>query len=212
MESLTKMHSCVSIHMEDEFNPYAAPQTETPFLAAVGEGDQPEIWREGRFVIIPHGALLPPRCWRCNSPQIEGQWKCQLTWFPPVYLLLLLLGVLPLLIVLVFVQRRSTFSISLCPDHARRRRRHLLIAWAIALAGVACILFGALSLSMPRNDGQFIGIGVLALIVAAVYGGIMAGLASARRVDKYMARVTGAGRPFRDSLPDFTGHARTTGA
>jgi hypothetical protein len=189
--------------MKDDYNPYAAPQTDTPFLATVDEGGKQSIWRDGRFVMIPHGAEIPPRCWRCNSREIEGQWKCQLTWFPPVYLLLLLLGVFPLLLVIFFVQRRATFALSLCAGHARRRRRHLLIAVTIGLAGFVSMVHGALSLS-PDN-GRFIGVGLLAIFAAILYGGIMVNLVSPRLIDKYIARVTGAGRPFLDSLPDALG-------
>jgi hypothetical protein len=189
--------------MTEEYNPYAAPQTDSPLLAAIGDGDKPAIWRDGRFVIIPHGADIPPRCWRCNSPRIEGQWKCQLTWFPPLYLLLLLLGVLPLLLVVFFVQRRATFALSLCADHARRRRWNLFIAVTIGLTGFVCIIYGAVS--MPRDPGGFLGIGLLAIFAAIFYGGIMVNLVSPRLIDKHLARVTGAGRPFRESLPDAAG-------
>jgi hypothetical protein len=189
--------------MEHEYNPYAAPQADTPLLATVEESDKPAIWRDGRFVVIPHGAQVPLRCWRCNSAQIEGQWKCQLSWFPPVYLLLLLLGVLPLLLVVFFVQRRATFALSLCPDHARRRRRNLFISVAIGFAGLVSMFYGAFSI--PGEAGQFLGIGLLAIFAALIYGGIMVNLVSPRLVDKHIARVTGAGRAFRNSLPDAMG-------
>lgn len=189
--------------MNEEYNPYAAPQTDSPIPAAIGDGDKPAIWRDGRFVVIPHGADIPPRCWRCNSPRIEGQWKCQLTWFPPLYLLLLLLGVLPLLLVVFFVQRRATFALSLCPDHARWRRRNLFIAVTIGLAGFVGIIYGALS--MPRDPGGFLAVGLLAIFAAIFYGGIMVQLVTPRLIDKHLARVTGAGRAFRESLPDAAG-------
>jgi hypothetical protein len=190
--------------MKEDYNPYAAPQADTAHVATVDDSDKPTIWRDGRFVVIPHGAEIPPRCWRCNSPRIEGQWKCQLTWFPPLYLLLLLLGVLPLLLVIFFVQRRATFALSLCSDHARRRRWNLFIAVMIGLAGFVCMFYGALS--VPRDSGEFFGIGLLAIFAAVFYGGIMVNLVTPRLIDKHIARVTGAGRPFLDSLPAAAGH------
>jgi hypothetical protein len=189
--------------MNDEFNPYAAPQTETPLQAALVDTDRPAIWRDGRRIVIPHGAQIPARCWRCNSPHVTVQRRCQLTWFHPSFLFLLLLGVVPLLLVALFVQNRATFTVSLCDEHGRRRRTHLLIAWSIGLAGVAAFFFGAIYL--PHDAGPFVGVAVLLIITGSIYGGFMAGLASARKIDKQAAWVTGAGNPFRDSLPDVTG-------
>ena len=194
--------------MTKDFNPYAAPQADSPRLAALADSEKPSIWRDGRFVVIPHGAGIPPRCWRCNSPQIAGQWRYRLTWFPPVYLLLLLLGLLPILLVVFFVQRRATFELSLCPQHARRRRWNLFISVTTGLAGFAMI-FGAIS--MPREGGQLFGMGLLAILAAFFYGVIMVNLVSPRFIDKYVARVTGAGRPFRDSLPDMLGRIGNLG-
>jgi hypothetical protein len=195
--------------MKEDYNPYAAPQTDTPLSAAVGDGEKPAIWRDGRFVIIPHGAEIPPRCWRCNSSHIEGQWKCQMSWLPPLYLLLLPLGILPLLLVAVFVQRSATFTVSLCYEHARRRRMHISIAWAISLAGIACGVAGALLLS--PDPSPLVGAGVVLFILGIVYGGIMANLATPRKIDKHLAQVSGAGRPFLDSIPDAMGQTGDLG-
>jgi hypothetical protein len=132
-----------------------------------------------------------------------------MSWLPPLYLLLLLLGILPLLLVAVFVQRSATFTVSLCHEHARRRRMHISIAWAISLAGFACCVASALLLSL--DPGPLIGAGVLLFILGIVYGGIMASLASPRCIDKHIARVAGAGRPFLDSLPDAMGRTGDLG-
>jgi hypothetical protein len=192
--------------MDDDVNPYAAPQTESPLLATLAGDETEAVWREGRSIVIPRGASLPARCWRCNSSAVAAEVKCQLAWFPPIYLVLLLLGVVPLLILLLFVQRKATICVYLCERHARRRKTAILVAWLVAAVGLTAIIAGGVLGLGPLI--RFLIWGGVVLLAAGLIGALAAsGLATPRRIDKEAAWVRGAGSPFLNSLPDDLGRA-----
>jgi hypothetical protein len=189
----------------DEFNPYAAPQTESPLLPA-DDAERPAVWRDGRLVIIPHGAELPDRCWKCNAPAHGLVLRRQFSWHPPVYFLILLLGVLPYLVVAILVSRKAKVSLGICDYHLAHRRRNLAVAWTLALAGIGLMIGRTLTITDARISIRlFYIVGIALLVVGILYGIAFATVGTPRRIDKHAASISGAGRPFLDSLPDAMG-------
>ena len=90
-------------NMPAEENPYAAPMHVEPerLLAESDAG----AWYDGRFLIVrANGAVLPPRCVKCNAP--SDYWlRRRLAWHHPViYVIFFLLG--PLLYVVAALMAR----------------------------------------------------------------------------------------------------------
>jgi hypothetical protein len=67
----------------DDMNPYAAPQHDLPPNVAANEADgRPGggIWRDGKLLMMRHGAVLPDRCVRCNAPAAGERLKETQRW------------------------------------------------------------------------------------------------------------------------------------
>jgi hypothetical protein len=175
-----------------DFNPYAAPQvTETASTARLIDPGSRGIWRDGHRVVIPHGAVLPTRCWKCNGPAdvLLGR---RLYWLHPAWLLLILLHVLILLLVAAFVHKKATFAIGLCDN--------LAVAWLLSIAGFALTIGAAIAYydsAIPLLTG------LATFLVGLVYGAFFASVCGAKRIDKYAAWVTGAGENFLAVLPSY---------
>jgi hypothetical protein len=183
-----------------DFNPYAAPQVIEPASPArLIDPDSNSVWRERDRVVIPHGADLPPRCWKCNAPA-DVLLRRRPAWFHPAWLLLILLHVFILLLVLLFVHKRADFTVGLCHKHADIRRRHLATSWLLSVAGFA-LTVGAAIIYLDSPWPILIGLAVFVLGLG--YGAIFATVCRAKRIDKYAAWITGAGRNFLAALPGF---------
>jgi hypothetical protein len=183
-----------------DFNPYAAPQVIEPASPArLIDPESNSVWRERDRVVIPHGADLPPRCWECNAPA-DALIRRRPAWFHPAWLLLILLHVFILLLVLLFVTKRADFVIGLCHKHADLRRRHLAIAWLLAVGGFA-LTVGAAIAYVDSPIPLLTGLAVFVLGLG--YGAIFATVCRAKRIDKSAAWISGAGQRFLAELPRY---------
>jgi hypothetical protein len=181
--------------MSDSQNPYAAPSADTDF-ARPHAGSEDGVYRDGQFLVIPaHGAGLPARCVVCNAPA-QARLVRKLYWHPPGYYVLIFISALVYVVVAMIVRRRAHFELSLCDQHARRRRYGILLGW---LGSIVC--FGALIATAASNTNSAIPYLLLVFgFVGSLVGGILlARVVSAHRIDKQHAWLR-VGRPFLDSF------------
>lgn len=173
-------------------NPYAPPQAE------VESSPQGVYWREGKDLVMRPGTVLPRRCVKCNASATQTRYKRKLTWHHPAWYLLVPVNILVYVLVAIIVRKSAEVDPGLCPHHARQRARGVLGAWAVALGGIALIVFG-----LGSDDGMIpVVLGLGMAFVAILIGIFRVRILYPSRISRDIVRLRGCGKPFLDSLPD----------
>jgi hypothetical protein len=171
---------------------------------------QPTAWREGSIQIVPKQATLPDRCAKCNQPMHgekgEKRFTQKLQWHHPALFLLILAGILLYAIVALIVQKKAAVSVALCPVHAARRFRGLLIGWLCAAVGIGITFLGcAGGMNYAGHDDVWpvfiIFGGILLAIIGGIVGMMMARVFTPQKIDDHFAWLKGAGEEFLSNFP-----------
>lgn len=179
--------------------PYATPLPPA-FVGYAG------AWRgrEDGQLVVTKSVELPDRCVKCNAPGDGRRLRRTLYWHHPALYLVILAGVLIYAVVALVVRQQATVVVSLCPVHAAARRRGILVASLIALAGVGSIC-GAVVVFGDRNFSDYTPFlvtgGILLLLAGAIYGAVRTRLLSAARMQGPYAWLKGAGPEFLETFP-----------
>ena len=123
-------------------NPYRPPVVvEAPF----GKSQQPEIFVDGKYLVVPSGTVLPPSCVKTNQKITDREMRQKVfEWCSPwVALSFLISGCI--LIVLYFVLRkRCELVFGVHPSvRSRYRRRAMVKALATAICFVGILVAAA---------------------------------------------------------------------
>jgi hypothetical protein len=162
-------------------------------------------WREGNRLVVTKHIQLPDRCVKCNAPSDGRAWQKTLYWHhPALYLLIFFPGILIYAIVALIVRQNTRVAAYLCPVHRKSRNRVILLAWFVALLGVATLVFG-FGLAMERSTegvGFLMVFGsLLIVIVAGILGAIFAPPLSPAKMQGNYAWLKGAGNDFLATFP-----------
>lgn len=182
--------------MAMDLNPYAAPRSD---VNAGGGRASPQgmFWRAGSLLVARHGAVLPPRCVKCNEPA-DGQPKQQrFYWHHPAWFLLILVNIILYVVVAVLVRRHADVTLGLCQDHRRKRTQGILVTFAGIGSAVALFAFGIVA-------AQPIMVVASLLVVLAT---IVVGIVKTRvlfpvRIDQGGAQLKGCCEAFLAGLPN----------
>lgn len=184
--------------MSSEVNPYAAPLNVAPQIPEA-EGQQ-AFWQDG-LLVVRKDATLGGRCVKCGAPT-DYLLKRKFSWHTPWVFLLLLISIWVYIIVALIIRKKGTVHIGLCERHRARRRRAILIAWLVVLAGVSACFITAL---MPRGQD---GWKVLLIVGGALLacGGALFGVFGVRtvwpkKIDKEFIWLKGVSPEFGAELP-----------
>jgi hypothetical protein len=156
------------------------------------------IARAGKLLVVGPDAEFPDRCILCNKPADDFRRKQTFYWHNPLYFFLILPGLLVYAIVALMVRRKIDVLIPVCPDHRRRRRNLIIVAWSCFAAAIGCfVLAGILNNGWPALGG------VLLIITAAVVGVIAARSLTVTKIDKDGSGIfKGACAAFLDNLKE----------
>jgi hypothetical protein len=169
---------------------YATPRV----LASTGNRG---AWRNGAIVVLPKGGELPYACVKCGGPP-EKSLRRNLTWYPPIAYLGLLVGVLPFGIIAVLLQKRASVNMPMCSRHLQRRKRSILITWGVGLTGLALAIAGGAS-----TDGvAYIAAGIFVCILSLIFGVTVASPLKPAKIDAECSYLKGAGTGFLNRLAD----------
>ena len=172
-------------------SPYDPPKS------SLLDGSPGETCQRGRYVIHRPESEWPSRCFKCNK--VTSSYKrLTLTYVNPwIYLSLLVTFLLTILLALLF-RKRFTENLPLCEDHIKRRTFFLILQWCLLITFVGAMLFGAFS----ESDSLLVlsVIVFLALVISALFGRV----AFAARFKDGNLWITGAGKKFRESLPEYS--------
>lgn len=174
------------------------------FLQKIREGLAPgsadTLWRSGRQLVTSIHATLPDRCVKCNAPSDGRPMLRKLYWHHPALYILILPGLLIYALVAIAVRNTATIRASLCPEHRSRRKRAILIAWVLVVAGVIGFILAA---SSESGWGMLVGgLAFLAGMITAIVG---TSLLSAKKIDKQNAWVAGCCPEFLAAFPEWPG-------
>lgn len=179
--------------MDASENPFAPPS------APLEDRSTDRVWRDGKVLVAPKDAALPPLCVKCGEPASQMK-KRVFFWHHPALYLLVLCGLLLYLIVAIIARRRATLTVGLCPRHAGKWRNGMLLGWLGALAGIGVAVAGG------ANDScGIMALGLLLFLGTIIAGMFMARVLQVEHIDRTYARLKGCGEGFLAGLPEFNG-------
>lgn len=172
-------------------NPYRAPESLS------SRPDLSQCYREGKYVFVPKGQDLPPRCIICNAEADLPIKKRTMYWHSPGYYLIILLNIILYALVAMFARSKAKVSPGYCKVHKAARRKRialfmvpsiLLLVGGFIAAATADSIMGALALIVS----------VLLMVISAIANRILVPV----RIDKTGAKYSGCKEPFLSSLPN----------
>jgi len=186
-------------------NPYA-----TPVSLQTSEAqpqDDGSYYRDGKFLIVKDGAVLPSSCLITNEPVLQGGRRKQvlIAWTPRWIFVIVVLGLLFALIAILAFQKKAKITYSLSEQAWNKIVKRRMIGFAVLLGGVALIVMG---IKAPSNEiytpAALFG-GVLVILISFV----IFVLAHPIKVVKFKNgwfRIKGCSPEFLGTLPEI-GHS-----
>jgi hypothetical protein len=165
----------------DEFNPYSAPEVGITQSRLATEADEGRgVWQDGDILIMAKVARLPSRCVKCNEPATY-RLKRSLSWHSQWVILLVLVSPLIYIIVALIIRKTAKIEVPLCDEHRARRSKGILIAWIVALSGIALCFAPAFG-----NDERLwflVLLGVIMLISGMIFGSLRSQVVATQKID-----------------------------
>ncbi len=156
------------------------------------------VARRNKILIMGKQASLPNRCVKCNVPTSGHRLTKKLYWHNPLIYLFFLINLLVYALAAIITRKRAIIEISLCEQHASQRKTNILVSWILVVASIALIVMGF------ANNLISVGLAGIALLLGAlVYAALKTPVVTARKIDKEYVWLTGAGKEFLNSLPEF---------
>jgi hypothetical protein len=166
----------------DDFNPYAAPEVGITQGRLATEADEGRgVWRDGKTLVMVKIARLPSRCIKCNEPATY-RLKRSLSWHNPLlYLMVVFPGLLFYVIVALIVRKTAKIDVPLCEAHRAGRKKSILFAWIISLAGMA-LWFAPAS---GNDERLWIGffVGIVLFLFGLIFGSLKSQTVTPTKID-----------------------------
>lgn len=157
------------------------------------------IWRDKANLVMTKHAFLPSRCVKCNEPTGERLIR-KLAWHHPAIYLTLFISLLVYAIIAMVVRKSATVELGFCEEHAAKRNKHLMITWALGIAGVLSFPFGA-----ALEDVNTIAIGFLLLGATAIYGIVTLRVVIPTKIDDHFVWIKGVSAEYLQQFPMWRG-------
>jgi hypothetical protein len=182
-------------------NVFVCGECKPVFFQKLREGVVPgasALWRTGKFLVMRRDAVLPNRCVKCNADAPMEKLRRKLFWHHPLIYLLIPAGLLFYAIIATIVGKRARIEIGLCPEHRRKRKRDLLIAWLLFVSSI-----GSFVAAGVFSSGWPVLAGFLCLIASPVYGSITCAMVAPKRIDDQFIWLKGVSPQFLAPLGEF---------
>lgn len=152
-------------------NPFAPPRSVDPFYSDPS-GSSSGIYRKGNVLVVHKQAQLPARCVKSNEPT-SLRLKRKLSWHHPAIFLVILFNLLIYVVIALLVRKTAVLHIGLAERFHQRRRRNMLIAWAIALTGIVMFVVGLAYSDTPGQSSPLmfgLVLGPITLFLGLLWG------------------------------------------
>lgn len=165
---------------------------------APGLANPGSAYRDGKILVVPTGASLPPMCVKCGQP-VSGQYlNKNFSWHPSWVYLLILIGLLFYIILALVLRKTARVAIPFCHEHRSRRTNMYIIATVLLIAWIPEWIV----LAYLNVDGGWIALATVGMILAGLVVLAVAGSQFAPVfIDASCARFKGAEEPFLMTLP-----------
>lgn len=173
----------------NDINPYATPRSWGE------ENVSTDCTREGKYVIVPIGSDLPPRCIKCNAPALTPVKKRTVYWHHPGFYLLILINIIVYAVVALIARKKAKVSPGLCQEHATERK------WKIALLLIGALLMLIASPFIHIQGMEALGPILMVLsFIPLVIAVVSSQLVVASKITKTDIKLRGCKEPFLQSL------------
>jgi hypothetical protein len=190
-----------------EVNPFQSPQSDAELITAgfMGEADSGGLWRDGNQLVIRKRTVLPSICVKSNQPGTR-RLRRNLAWHSPALYLLIFIGILIYVIVAVIVTKKATIDIALTPEWWARRRKAMLVAWCLVLAGIAGV-FSPIMLDLNSDASTLVAVlaAIVVFIIGCLWGTIGARMVVATKITNTHAWIKGVHPDFLARFPVWDG-------
>jgi len=177
--------------------PPPAPPAFPTVPPAIPEPQSPQhvdgVWRHGKKLVMTRQATLPDRCIRTNQPANGNRLTCKLAWHEPAFYLLLLPGILPYVVFALIFRKKATIEVGFTEAFTRALRIAVIGSRTLFLLGFVLLAF----------TDQVI-IGLLAMVVAIVWGVVWTRTVTAVRIEDNYIWLKGVHRDYLAALPLWT--------
>lgn len=153
-------------------------------------------WREGSTLVMSKDASLPDFCVKCDAPANGFRLKRNLSWHHPALFLLLLLAWLLYFILAMVLRKRAIVHLGLCQEHYQKRRK-LLTAGFITLAGAFILMFGALASDYPAVAL----LGLVGILASAIWLAFIARVVTVKKIDDQFVWLKGLNENYLNRFP-----------
>lgn len=175
----------------DEVNPYAAPLTDSPPNAANEEdGRSGDVWRDGKLLVMRHGAVLPDRCVKCNAPAAGERLKKTLIWRT----------------LWSWRMRTTEIEFGVCRRHRVREKVAKTVATSLLYViwmWFAAVLIVRLCAGVGAQAEFILGAWMIAAIATAAIAFFAASMAFVHKIDDNYVWLRRVDRDYLAELPPF---------
>ena len=186
-------------------NPYATPASVQ--TSKTHPPDDGSYYRDGKFLIVKDGAILPSSCLITKQPVLQGGRRKQVSiaWTPPWIFVIVVLELLFALIAILAFQKKAKITYSLSEQAWSKIVKRRTIGFALLLGGIGLIVIGF----KAPSDAMYILAALLAGALAILVSLVIFVLAHPIKVIKFKKgwfRIKGCSPEFLDTLPEI-GHS-----
>jgi hypothetical protein len=171
-------------------SPYAPPKSS---LINTNSGG---MRRKGRYVIFDPDIEWPSRCFKCNKATSHKK-RVKLAYVNPWIYLSVLINVIITVVLAAVFQKRFSVDLPLCEEHTIKRRNFLILQWVMA-----ALLAASIGVAISTESLAF-SVTAIFVFIVLVISAIFGRLAFAAKLKNGNLWVTGAGKDFLNSLPEF---------
>jgi hypothetical protein len=166
---------------------------------------EPDVWRDDDLLVLRLGAQLPDRCIGTNEPADGGRIVVPLVWYPDSVRWAGLGGTLPFLIVALWLRKSATIEVPVSRRWRRERRRSAVLAWTLALMGLAVFLAGKPLGDLHTVNWPLMATGAALFVIGVCYGAIRLQTVGVVRMTDTHVWLSGANRRYLATLPQHRG-------
>jgi uncharacterized membrane protein len=147
--------------------------------------------------------VLPDRCVKSNQPAFGRRLRRDLSWHHPAIYLTIFIHLLLYIVLALILRKKAVIDIGLSEQWFAKRRRAMLIGWGSLLAGIGLMIAGIAAIDMTPEMGLLIVLGLLVLLIGALYGLIRSRLVTPKRITQDYVWLKGVHPDFLAELPHW---------